>query len=387
VYDGLKGSVAECVAFAILSILLMHVPRTTLSAQSSIPFEPGKPFGSQLISSSSGSFFAELQNQEKFGLAVASMGDMDNDGIRDLIVGAPGRDGGFGAAYLLWINNDGWVHRWMRFAEGENGLSGLQAGDAFGASVAELGDVDGNGFLDLAVGAPESDSSQGAVWILYLDSAGIAASLRLSYDDLLVRAGITDPEPMARFGSAVSPFSPESIDGRPGLVVAARGSQRLYFIPFKSNGWPGTPLYMPAPAALESGPWSSFGRSIDAREDGDGDGWPDLLVGAPLADSGRGMAYWLPSGSAYNPAAWQALALPDSIYTALPAEARLGTAVAWLGDQDWDGQSEWMLGAPGIPANFDGAYVYGSLADSGSVGYAAHFTPSHSRLNDWVAGF
>ena len=354
-----------------------------LSAQGGYSAVPGEPFGGQIISGTHGSFFADLQEQEHFGFALCSMGDMDGDGIRDLLVGAPGRDGRSGAAYLLWINNDGWVYRWERFAEGENGLSGLQPNDRFGTAVAELGDLDGNGHLDFAVSAPAADSGRGVVHLFYRDSTGFADHVAIHYRDVLTLLGLEDSTAYPAFGTGMTPFYPRSSGSGHGLMISAAGSQGLFYLPFKSNGQVGKPIAIPGPTALDTTPWQAFGRSLDGREDADKDGLPDVLVGAPLADSGRGAVYWLASASGYPSADWRKLALPVAVLDDLGAEARLGTAVAWIGDKNWDGRSEWVLGAPGIPEFDDGAYVYGSFGSGQVVDSAAVYRPDHHRLDDF----
>ncbi|MCH8251540.1 MAG: IPTL-CTERM sorting domain-containing protein [Planctomycetes bacterium] len=130
----------------------------------------------QKISDTEGGFTGILDNIDRFGISVASLGDLDGDGASDLAVGAVrDDDGGFerGAVWVLFLNSDGTVKSHQKISDTEGGFTGtLDNGDCFGFSVASLGDLDGDGVTDLAVGAIADDDGgfdRGAVWVLFLD--------------------------------------------------------------------------------------------------------------------------------------------------------------------------------------------------------------------------
>jgi hypothetical protein len=134
----------------------------------------------QKISPLEGDFEGVIRPGDEFGYALANAGDVDRDGISDLLAGAPGDDDGgadSGAAWLLFPGQDGKVDGEQKLSPRE-GLLGasLAAGDRFGSAVAGIGNLDASRATDLAVGAPFADArgddlgvDSGSVWILFMD--------------------------------------------------------------------------------------------------------------------------------------------------------------------------------------------------------------------------
>ncbi len=130
----------------------------------------------QKISDTQGGFTGILRNTDWFGISVASLGDLDGDGVGDLAVGAIGDDDGGsarGAVWILFLNTNGTVKTHQKISDTQGGFTGILDNiDVFGTSVASLGDLDGDGVGDLAVGAWGDDDGgfdRGAVWVLFLD--------------------------------------------------------------------------------------------------------------------------------------------------------------------------------------------------------------------------
>ncbi len=129
----------------------------------------------QKISSIAGGFTGPLDNSDRLGTGVASLGDMDDDGVADLAVGASqDDDGGIdrGAVYILFMNTNGTVKAERKLSAASGFTGPLDNGDLFGSDVRALGDLDGDGFADLAVSAVLDDDGGtdiGAIWMLELD--------------------------------------------------------------------------------------------------------------------------------------------------------------------------------------------------------------------------
>ncbi len=123
-----------------------------------------------------------LGNFDYFGRSVTALGDVDGDGVGDVAVGASGDDtGGYsrGAVYVLLMQTNGTVKSSRKIASGTNGGPTLANYDGFGRSVAALGDFDGDGVGDIAVGASGDNtggSNRGAVYVLRLNADGTVKS-------------------------------------------------------------------------------------------------------------------------------------------------------------------------------------------------------------------
>ena len=153
-----------------VSICLLIMAGSTLRAQ------PGTVLSHQKISDTAGGFTGILDDDDQFGRSVAGLGDLDGDGIQDIAVGAFRDDDGGpvrGAVWVLFLNADGTVKSHQKISDTAGGFTGtLDDFDRFGGSVALLGDLDGDGIQDIAVGASGDDDGgpgRGAVWVLFLD--------------------------------------------------------------------------------------------------------------------------------------------------------------------------------------------------------------------------
>ncbi len=240
-----------------------------------------------------------------FGGSVASIGDLNGDGITDIAVGASGERGltGYdtGAVHILFLNADGTEKSRTVITDGVPGAPDLLPSDSFGSAVAAIGDVNGDGVVDLAVGA-RNDSSissrTGAVHILFMNTDGTVQSYsKIGHN----YGGGPSLKGFGYFGAAVTALGDWNGDDIPDLAVSAsqedvynavtgvyqRKVGSVYLFTLDRDGTASTTMRIPADVSglpLVEGDY--FGTSIALVGDLDENGVNDLAVGAPGDDTG-----------------------------------------------------------------------------------------------------
>lgn len=207
-----------------------------------------------------------------FGAAVAHAGDVNGDGRADLVVGASGAAvqgaSNAGRAYVL-SGADGAVLRTI--ASPQPAVDGR-----FGSAVAGIGDVTGDGVPDLAVGADGDSSRVGRAYLV----DGTDGTVRHTLTSL-------NATTEGLFAHSLVPLGDATGDGVPDLVVAALGEDRVYLF----DGAAGT---VHRTLTVETDGHAHFGH-VAVPGDVTGDSTPDVLVGASSATvgerSGAGRAY------------------------------------------------------------------------------------------------
>lgn len=130
----------------------------------------------QKISRLEGDFGGFLNVGDRFGNSVRSIGDLDQNGAIDLAVGAPGDDDGgtdIGAVWILFRHPDGWVINERKINRFEGNFTiDLGANDGLAERIATIGDLNGDGTVDLAVSVPRDDdggSDRGGFYTIFLE--------------------------------------------------------------------------------------------------------------------------------------------------------------------------------------------------------------------------
>jgi hypothetical protein len=170
-----------------------------------------------------------LEGSDRFGSSCASLGDLDADGFPELAIGAIFDDTGGpdrGALYLLSLGQNGTVIGTPAIiAHGSGGLP-LNDDDSFGDSVVPLGDINGDGVTDLAVGASGDDTGGGgfgAVHVLLLNANGTVASTWKIADNLGGLPDNTIVDTLAGFGLSLAVLGRSPDNGLPVLAVGSTG--------------------------------------------------------------------------------------------------------------------------------------------------------------------
>jgi hypothetical protein len=295
-----------------------------------------------------------LSNYDSFGQSVAALGDIDGDGVLDLIVGADGYitvvgDTAVEVAYLLFLNPDGTVKSSRKITHPD---PRPQPNSDFGRSVAGLGDLDGDGVNDAAVGARRDSDDRGAIYVMFLNADGTVKN-SVKIDD-----SVGGGPPLAsggRFGQSIASLGDLDGDGVTDLAVggmwddtggSGRGAVHILFL--HANGT----VKARQKIAHETGGGPSlanrdeFGFSVAALGDLDGDGVTDLGVGATGESLDRGALHVL-FLNADGTAKSNKLKIANGLNggPSLVNGDNFGSSVAAIGDLDGDGIMDLAVGA------------------------------------------
>jgi hypothetical protein len=285
---------------------------------------------------------------DNFGGAVAGAGDVNGDGVADVIVGAYSSDAGgmdAGQAYVYFGGT-------RPDAKPDLVLTGEAPGDLFGVSVAGAGDVNQDGFADVLVGAYENDFRGANAGRAYLFLGGQRPD---SKPDLV----LTGEAAGDAFGYAVASAGDVNGDGAADFLVGAyensargAGSGRAY-VYYGGAGMDSRPdLTLSGEAAGDL-----FGISVSSAGDVNGDGHADIVVGAYQNDAGganAGRAYVYFGGPRADDRA-------DLVLTGASAGDLFGFSVSSAGDVNRDGNADVIVGAyhnDAGGADAGRAYVY-----------------------------
>lgn len=220
--------------------------------------------------------------------AAAGVGDVNGDGADDFLVGEYRYDTGEGAA-SLFLGSAAPVSEPLSAADA--GFSGVD-NDCAGYSLAGAGDFDGDGYADLVVGAFRDESSNGAAYVVLGSTAPrsgalVDASAKLSGADV-EEAGFS----VAGAGDLDGDGFADIIIGAPLNGIAGLNSGAMYVVRGTSTPQSGA-LLDAGQMFLGEAAGAAAGVAVSGAGDVDADGFDDVLVGAYLMSGGDGAAYLL----------------------------------------------------------------------------------------------
>jgi hypothetical protein len=266
--------------------------------------------------------------QGNFGCEVSDAGDVDGDGHDDVAVAAHWEDGAVivcGRAYVI----SGSTGRVIHALESPNPKQAAY----FGTSLARVGDLDGDGIDDLAVGAYLEDGGAlqaGRVYVFSGQDAHVIHTLESPYAEVTGGLGIS-----------VAALGDVDADGWPDVIVGAwleDGGDTQAGRAYVFSGQTGAVLH-----TLESPnpEWfGGFGLRVAGIGDVNGDGCPDMAVGTYKEDGGAQNA-----GRAYVFSGSDGSLLYTLVSPNVEVDGYFGTAVSGLGDVNGDGRGEVVVGA------------------------------------------
>jgi Ca2+-binding RTX toxin-like protein len=259
-------------------------PNGTRSGESYVLFGKASGFGAAIdLTALDGSDGFSLRGnaQDDFaGLSTSTAGDVNGDGLADLVIGAPfananGTDSG--AAYVVFGAASFTAHMDLSALNGTNGfrIVGASSNDRLGRSVANAGDVNGDGFSDIVLGADYADgdvAGVGAAYVIFGKASGFAASIDVSTLDGSNGFKLSGVGGAYETGSSVASAGDVNGDGLDDLVIGAK---------YAGNG-----------GNLSGSAYVVFSRLPDAPVNRIGTDASQKLVGGSFDDalSGRGGA-------------------------------------------------------------------------------------------------
>jgi hypothetical protein len=284
------------------------------------------------------------QSHELFGHKAAGVGDVTGQGYDGLLIGGPGYDDRRGRAVLYMGSADGLGQKPVWEAEGE------KPGDGFGDVVGALGDINGDGYMDFFVSAPEYSTAKlhhcGKVYIYLGGPHGPGAKPAWTAEG-------TTPEEL--FGDCAASVGDVNGDGYPDFMIGAygfdkfRGKVYLYLGSSRGYGKKADWTF----EGEDQGDWMGYG--IGPAGDVKGNGYDDVLLGSkyhnhPFHNAGKVYLFY---GSSRGLSS-----TPDWVHYGEAAESRFGHHLSGAGDVNGDGYADVVVGAPGFDRSRGRAYLF-----------------------------
>jgi hypothetical protein len=307
--------------------------------------------------------------QDYSGRSVSGAGDVNGDGLADLIVGAfvadPGGDSSAGESYVVFGKPSNTVVDLANLGSGGFRIDGIDAGDNSGRSVSGAGDVNGDGLADLIVGAygadPFGDSAAGESYVVFGKSDSTPVDL-VNLGGGGFRIDGIDADDFS--GRSVSGAGDVNGDGLADLIVGAYradpggdgGAGESYVVFGKATTGRVDLANLGAGGFRIDGidAYDFSGRSVSGAGDVNGDGLADLIVGADGADPGGdgygGESYVVFGKAGSAPVELANLGSGGFRINGIDAFEHSGRSVSGAGDVNGDGLADLIVGAYGADA-------------------------------------
>ena len=240
----------------------------------------------------------EAEAYDRIGDSISSAGDVNGDGFADLLVGAPDADpngDGSGSSYVVFGKASGFdAELDLSNLDSESGfrLDGVAENDFSGSSVSSAGDFNGDGLDDVIVGASNADPNgdrSGSTYVIFGKASGFDAELDLSNLDSKNGLRLDGVAENDGSGSSVSGAGDVNGDGFDDVVISAPGTGSSYVVFGRASGFSAAMDFSSLDGTngfriYKEDTYDLTGLSVSSAGDVNGDGFDDVIVGAPYAD-------------------------------------------------------------------------------------------------------